>query len=55
MEVGVIVKHILAELMEMIKWTIAQGQHPGAIVHLIISIIESQIFLIIMLLILFSI
>ena len=32
------------EVMEMIKWTIVQGQLPSAIVHLIISIIEGQIF-----------
>jgi hypothetical protein len=38
-----IVKNILAELMEIIKWTIAQGQHPGAIVHLIISISSAKI------------
>ena len=45
MEVGAIVNNILAELLEMIKWTIAQGQRPSASVHLIISIIEGQIFL----------
>jgi len=45
MEVGAIVQNIWPEVIEMIKWTIAQGQRPNAIVHLIISIIEGQIFL----------
>ena len=44
MEVGAIVQNIWPEVMEMIKWTIVQGQRPSAIVHLIISIIEGQIF-----------
>jgi hypothetical protein len=45
MEVSALVNDILAEVIEMIEWTIAQGQRPSASVHLIISIIEGQIFL----------
>jgi hypothetical protein len=45
MEVGAIVQYIWPEVMEMIKWTIAQGQRATLILHLIISIIEGQIFL----------
>ena len=47
MEVGAIVQNIWPGVMEMIKLTNAQGQRPSAIVHLIISIIEGQIFFII--------
>jgi len=44
MEVGAIVQNIWPDVMEMIKWTILQGQRPSLIVHLIISIIEGQVF-----------